>query len=123
MLTSWNLGLGRATSWTSDASDRWSKHWATWDGYVGFWSAVVRETFPASVSGMALRAEVDGDRLRLTLESEQAIAEGTEVTARVTSPRSTVETVALERTSATTFAVDVPALAAGTYAAGITVAG
>lgn len=123
LLASWNAGLGRVTSWTSDASARWSQHWTPWEGYVGFWSAVVRETFPAATGGMALRAEVEGDRLRLTLESEAPVAEGTEVTARVTNPGAATATVALERTSATSFAVDVPALAAGTYAAGVTVAG
>ena len=29
----------------SDASDRWSQLWAGWDGYVDFWSDVVRDTF------------------------------------------------------------------------------
>lgn len=123
LLTSWNVGLGRSTSWTSDASDRWSAHWATWEGYVDFWSTVVRETFPASVAGMALRTEIEGDRLRLTLESENPIAEGSDVTARVTTPAGATSTVTLERTSATTFSVDVPASSAGTYASGVTVEG
>ncbi|MDQ4090957.1 MAG: VWA domain-containing protein, partial [Actinomycetota bacterium] len=41
LLASWQVGLGRATSWTSDASARWSQQWAGWAGYTGFWSAVV----------------------------------------------------------------------------------
>lgn len=124
LLASWTTGLGRVTSWTSDASGRWSQQWETWDGYVGFWSAVVRETFPATgAGGVALRAGVEADRLRITLESESPLPEGTTVAARVTDPSGKVSDVRLERTSASTFVADVPALSAGAYAVGASVEG
>jgi len=69
LLASWQVGLGRATSWTSDASPRWSQFWTGWDGYVDFWSSVVRDTFPVQTSG-AVRTSVDGDTLRIRAEAE-----------------------------------------------------
>lgn len=121
LLATWNTGLGRVSSWTSDATSRWSQAWATWDGFAAFWSAVVRDTFPTTTEGLVARAAIDGDRLRLTVESKDPIAEGAQVTGRVTTPGAGTATVTLERTSATTFAVDLPAPSAGAYTAGVTV--
>ncbi len=50
LLVSWNVGLGRATSWTSDGGERWAASWASWAGYVDFWSTVVKDTFPAATA-------------------------------------------------------------------------
>ena len=72
LLATWQVGLGRVTSWTSDASDRWSQLWAGWDGYVGFWSRVVKDTFGTS-SPLGVRARVDGGVLRVTVEQEDAV--------------------------------------------------
>jgi len=125
LLSSWTPGLGRVTAWTSDASARWGQQWAGWSGYSGFWSAVVKETFPAvGATGATLRATVEGDRLRLALEGEAVWPEGATATARVSAPggRSTANVV-LERTAGTTFAAEVPAVAPGAYAVGAVVAG
>src|SRR5947209_19448003 len=69
LLASWQIGLGRATAWTSDASARWSQLWAGWDGYTRFWTAVVKDTFPAGGgSGAGVRAELAEGRIRVTAE-------------------------------------------------------
>jgi len=47
LLTTWQYGLGRVVSWTSDATGRWSREWVEWDGFPLFWSNVIRWTFPA----------------------------------------------------------------------------
>ena len=82
----WQLGLGRSTSWTSDASARWSQLWATWDGYVDFWSDVVRDTFATAAGDTGVRARVADGVLRVTVEREGAFADGASATARVTGP-------------------------------------
>ncbi len=123
LLASWIAGLGRVSAWTSDASARWSAQWATWDGYVGFWSAAVRETFSAGDVATSLRADADGERLRLTLEGATTWPEGATATATVSGPDFDGRSVTLDRTSGTTFAADVDATAAGTYAVGARVAG
>ncbi|MGH9149444.1 MAG: glutamine amidotransferase, partial [Acidimicrobiales bacterium] len=133
LLSSWRVGLGRVTAWTSDASARWSRAWAGWEGYVGFWSSVVRDTFPLGGSTGALaQAEVVGDRLRLRVESEQAWPDGAVAVARVAAPGVAGPggpaggdggEVRLERTTPTTFAAEVGAAGPGTYAVGVSVTG
>jgi Ca-activated chloride channel homolog len=46
LLASWNVGLGKVTSWTSDAGARWLRTWLGWPGLVDFWTGVVGSTFP-----------------------------------------------------------------------------
>ncbi len=124
LLTSWQIGLGRATSWTSDASARWSQQWAGWAGYTSFWSTVVKDTFPAAgAAGAGVRATVVDGRLRVTAESATAWPDGSTAVARVAGPGGTSQELTLERTSGTTFAGEVPATAAGSYGAGVVVSG
>jgi Mg-chelatase subunit ChlD len=124
LLASWQLGLGRVTAWTSDAGARWSQTWTTWDGYVSFWSTVVKDTFPSSAeSGTAARIDVRGETARITVESEQPFADGSTASARLTTPSLSGVDVKLERTSPTTFSAEVPATEVGTYAAGVAVSG
>ncbi|HVO43863.1 MAG TPA: VWA domain-containing protein [Aggregatilineales bacterium] len=44
ILAEWQYGLGRAVAWTSDATTRWSKQWASWSEFGRFWSQVIRST-------------------------------------------------------------------------------
>ncbi|MGH9186346.1 MAG: VWA domain-containing protein, partial [Acidimicrobiales bacterium] len=70
LLASWPVGLGTVTSWTSDSAERWSQAWASWDGYVDFWSAVVKDTFSTGGRG-GVRARVEDGVLRLIAEGEE----------------------------------------------------
>ena len=122
LLASWQVGLGRATAWTSDASARWSRHWVGWPGYSPFWTTLVKDTFaPSGSGGAGARATVEGDRLRVVAESEAPWPDGAVATARVVAPDLSTRQVQLERSSGTTFAVEVPATRSGTYAVGVSV--
>ncbi len=124
LLASWRVGLGRATSWTSDASTRWSKHWAAWGGYTAFWSAVVKDTLPlGGAEGTAVAAEVDGERLTITAESDQPWPDGATATARVAGPDGSSTEVRLERVAGGRFAGEVDATAPGSYSVGVSVDG
>lgn len=124
LLASWQIGLGRATSWTSDASARWSQQWAGWAGYTSFWTAVVKDTFPAGGgSGAGVRAELADGGIRVTAESTADWPDGATAIARVASPDGTSQELALDRTSATSFVGEAPATAAGSYAVGVQVSG
>ncbi len=124
LLASWQVGLGRATAWTSDASARWSQAWSTWDGYTSFWAGVVKDTFPLGGSaGAGARAELVDGKLRVTAESADGWPDGATALARVAGPDLQGREVALERTSDTTFVGEVAATAAGTYAVGVSVTG
>lgn len=121
LLASWQVGLGRVTSWTSDASARWSQQWASWDGYTSFWSTVVKDTFPLSGADGSLQAEVAGGRLRLVVESPDRWPDGATARARVAAPDGSSTEIALDRVSAGQFAGEVAATAAGSYAVGAAV--
>jgi Mg-chelatase subunit ChlD len=124
LLASWQVGLGRATSWTSDASARWSQQWAGWGGYTAFWSAVVKDTFPAQgASGAGVRAQLADGRLRVTAESATPWPDGATAVARVAGPGGTSQELTLDRTSGTQFAAEIPATAAGSYGVGVVVHG
>jgi Mg-chelatase subunit ChlD/uncharacterized membrane protein len=121
LLATWQVGLGRATAWTSDASARWSQLWATWDGYVDFWSDVVRDSFATAGSDTGVRARVEDGVLRVVVEREGPFADGASASARVTGPDLQPIDVALERTGPGEFAGEVPVSTAGTYAVGAVV--
>ncbi|HEX2119181.1 MAG TPA: VWA domain-containing protein, partial [Acidimicrobiales bacterium] len=124
LLASWQIGLGRASSWTSDASARWSQQWAGWEGYTGFWTAVVKDTFPAAgASGAGVRADLVDGRLRVTAESATDWPDGATATARVSTPGGGSQEMALERVSGTAFVGELPATAAGAYGVGAAVSG
>jgi Mg-chelatase subunit ChlD len=124
LLASWRAGLGRVTAWTSDASQRWSKNWASWGGYGQFWAAVVKDTLPLGGSeGSAVSAKVDGERLEIVAESEQPWAEGATATARIAGPDGSSQEVRLERTAGGRFVGEIDATAPGSYSVGVSVDG
>jgi hypothetical protein len=101
LLATWQVGLGTATSWTSDASNRWAQPWATWDGYVGFWSRVVRDTFPVESEGTSA-VVVDGV-LRIRVEGEESFGDDATAVARVTDPLLSGREITLDRIGDDTF--------------------
>jgi Mg-chelatase subunit ChlD len=124
LLVSWQPGLGKVTSWTSDASARWSQAWANWPGYVAFWSGVVKDSFPLQgAAGSAVQAQTAGGVLRVTVTSQQPWPNGSSATARIADPALDQQTITLQQTSSTSFVGQIPATAAGTYAVGATVTG
>lgn len=123
LLATWQIGLGKATAWTSDTAERWSKHWATWDGYVSFWSSVVKGAMPANDGSAAVRSQIIGERLRITVESETPFEDGVVSDARVFAPDGTETTLRLDRTGDATFVGEVAAGQSGPYAVGVSVTG
>lgn len=71
LLAHWRFGLGKVTAFTSDAKSRWASLWISrWPGYGQFWSQVLRETArPPQGQNMDLRAEMDGDQARVTVDA------------------------------------------------------
>jgi len=49
VLAVWRYGLGKAVSFTSDASGRWAKAWLKWDGYSEFWTQIVRSSISSEI--------------------------------------------------------------------------
>lgn len=116
LLATWRAGLGRATSWTSDAGVRWLGDWTAWDGYTDFWARLVRDTFPLD-SGGTVRATVDGDRLRVRVEAP-ADSAAAPVTAVVTDPDGRQRTIDLTPTGGGASIGEIDISSAGNYAVG-----
>lgn len=124
LLASWNVGLGKVTSWTSDAGQRWGQTWTDWAGFVDFWSGVVGSTFPPD-SNSQVTAHVEDGKLVIRLEGEPGteFPQGAEATAKITDPVLGVQDVRLERVGPNSFSAEVPVTSAGTYGVAATVSG
>jgi len=121
LLVSWQVGLGRSTAFTSDAGLRWSQAWTSWDGYVDFWSRVVRDAQPVE-SGGTVRAVVDGDEVRIRVEvPEGAEAGSAAANVWLTEPDGQRRNVPVRRTGDNVFEAIEPVDAAGTYTVGSSV--
>ena len=51
ILAGWNVGLGKAIAWTSDAKPAWAKEWIPWHNFGKFWGQVINWTLPAADTG------------------------------------------------------------------------
>lgn len=120
LLASWQVGLGRATSWTSDL-DRWGQHWTGWGGFVDFWSGVVKDTFPAGEEAGGVRAVIEGDVLRVEVEATAGFPDGATGTARIVHPDGHITEIPLTRSAAGRFTGQTEVTGAGSYAVGATV--
>jgi len=87
LLATWQAGLGTATAWTSDVAPRWSAQWVTWDRFAGFWSAVVKDTFPAEEDLRGtLSATATGEGVRVRLDAAGTVPADAAATVSVTGP-------------------------------------
>ncbi|MFN0026855.1 MAG: VWA domain-containing protein [Acidimicrobiales bacterium] len=118
LLATWQAGLGRSTAWTSDATDRWSSHWVSWEGFVGFWTQVVKDTFPVSSGEGATLAEAQDGKLKVSLVAAGTFPDRARATARVVGPDGRTQELELSRTNANTFDGEVSVDAQGVYAVG-----
>lgn len=51
ILAGWNIGLGKAVAWTSDAKPAWAEEWIPWHNFGKFWGQVVNWVLPAVGAG------------------------------------------------------------------------
>ncbi|MEZ5249879.1 MAG: glutamine amidotransferase [Ilumatobacteraceae bacterium] len=121
LLATWQAGLGTVSSWTSDASAAWSRQWASWDGYVAFWSSVVKDTFAAGDQTGAVDARLGDGVLQIEVADDAPFPDGSSATAVVSGPDGQRVEVVLERAPGDRFVGEVPATRSGSYAVGVTV--
>lgn len=118
LLATWQAGLGRVSSWTSDASAGWSQRWADWDGYVDFWTRLVKSTFQSGDTQGAAQATITNGRMHISVQSADAFPDGAAATAVVAGPDGQRIEIPLVRTAGDTFEGDTTVTRAGTYAVG-----
>lgn len=70
ILATLQVGLGRCTAFTSDASSKWAASWLEWRGFDSFWLQAVRATMSSATSGnLPIRIEVDGSKATVVVDA------------------------------------------------------
>ncbi|MCA9319571.1 MAG: hypothetical protein KDB53_02490, partial [Planctomycetes bacterium] len=119
LLATWYFGLGRVTAFCSDATTRWAKDWVAWEQNARFWSRIVRSVqIAAADSAFQLRADVDGDLLRLEMDAEDADGRALETLvprAAIMGAGEETKSVVLRPLGAGRYGAEVPLEKAGHY--------
>jgi secreted protein with Ig-like and vWFA domain len=117
----WQVGLGRAAAFTSDATTRWAGDWVQWPGYAEFWAAVVRRIARPSRSQNAdLMTHIEGGTLHVRLdastrEQNQRFANFLSVKGSVLKPDQSTEPLTLQQTGPGVYETTLSAPADGNY--------
>jgi Ca-activated chloride channel homolog len=128
----WQVGLGRAAAFTSDASNRWAVDWLPWGGYADFWTRMVRAVArPPANRAFDLTSTIRGDRLHVRLNAMAPTGtpgSGTsgggggasfsnymDVQGAVLMPDGSTARVHLQQTGPGVYEADLPANQAGNY--------
>lgn len=108
LLATWNIELGKALAFTSDARDRWADNWLPWDRYDELWQRWIRRLLPDPEIVEGVESEWDVNRTGPTLTLSFFDAEG--------NPRNLSDPVAdIEQPDGTRQAVPVLPVGSGTY--------
>lgn len=103
LLAVWQYGLGKAASFTSDASGRWAKDWVGWDGFSTFWSQVVGYSLASQTpSALDVTVEANGEQAGLVVDALGLAGETYlnlyEMEANIISPGGQVYSTTLQQT-------------------------
>lgn len=119
----WQVGLGRAAAFTSDADNRWAAPWLTWAGYGDFWTRVIRRIARPSESRNAnLITTITGHTLHVRLDAvgnatptDGAFANFLNVRGSILNPNGSTQPITLKQTGPGVYEASAPADAAGNY--------
>lgn len=126
----WQVGLGRAAAFTSDATNRWATPWLEWDGYADFWARTVRAIArPSASRDVDLVTTIANDRLTVRIDAAGqgddrtsgarrnvgAFGNFLSVQGSVITPDGDTMPVTLQQTGPGVYETDVPATTTGNY--------
>lgn len=115
----WQVGLGKAAAWTSDATNKWATPWMGWGSYGDFWARTVRYISRPSASQQAeLTATVDGDQLRVRLDTPtqgDADDNGLAIQGKVLRPDGSITDIDLKQVGPGLYEASAPAAETGSY--------
>ncbi|MFM1770435.1 MAG: hypothetical protein RJA22_2964 [Verrucomicrobiota bacterium] len=119
LLAHWQVGLGRAVAWTSDARGRWARDWLGWSQYRQFWTQAaqwaLRRVDTADFSSEVTLEKGEG---RLTVEALGGAGEFRnflQLQAVVVSPKGERLTVRLDQSGPGRYEARFPAREVGAY--------
>ncbi|MBZ0136652.1 MAG: VWA domain-containing protein [Planctomycetes bacterium] len=67
LLATWNIELGKALAFTSDARDRWADKWLPWESYDELWQRWIRRLLPDEETIQGVETDWDVNRTGPTL--------------------------------------------------------
>jgi Mg-chelatase subunit ChlD len=121
ILASWNVGLGRATVFTSDATTRWAPQWVASPGFAKFWADQIRGVSRPPMSGeFDIRMTRDGATTRLIVEAigdTGAAKSFIRFTGRLAGPEDVSADIDLQQTGPGRYETTLSTPVAGNYAA------
>ena len=119
LLAKWQFGLGRVVAWTGDDGADFSREWAAWPGYDGFWSNVVRWSLPdPEARPLRITATRDGTTTVLAVDAlaeDGGFVDRAATTATVTNPAGGVTEVTLVQAAPGRYEARVGAADPGAY--------
>lgn len=119
LLVHWQAGLGRVTTFASDAESRWSSPWLQWDQYQKFWSQVLTWTMRrSSLRELMVRTATVGASPMLIVHTPPATQTVEQFVVRLMPlDESATSELALSRVSPTQWHTSLEGVPPGLYAA------
>ncbi len=121
ILSSWSVGLGRATVFTSDITPRWASQWIASPNFARFWANQIRAVQrPPMSDTFDVRMTRDGAMTRMIVEVvdlDGAARSFIAFSGKLLGPEETTSDVHLEQTGPGRYEAILPTRHTGTYAA------
>ena len=119
LLAWWRYGLGMTAAFTSDAKNRWSAEWMTWEGFGKFWTQVVRHTMRKSdARGILVDVQRNGKQTSLNVDAVNELGQflnNADVELTLIGPNLSRDTFELEQTAPGRYHTDFEAETSGAW--------
>lgn len=97
ILATWQYGLGKSAAFTSDATGRWARDWASSKIFPTFWTQAVRYTINDSLnSALQMTIEPQGETAKITLDARDRTGDflnAYQIEANIVSPNGEAQSV------------------------------
>ncbi len=119
ILSSWQVGLGRAVAFTSGMWRKWGPEWVSWPGFSKLWTQTIR--YVARVGNPAeleIEKAIKGGEARISVSAEHLplnVQGSISLSGQIINPDFSVTSLDLQRTAAGRFEAVFPVEAPGTY--------
>jgi len=119
VLASWQYGLGKTVTFTSDASGRWARNWLTWNGFSSFWNqAISYVSSPVDSSNieLAIQSSKGSNTVSVIARDEAGqTLNSFEMAANIVSQDGQTREIQLEQTGPGKYQTNIDALEPGSY--------
>ena len=103
ILATWQYGLGKSVAFTSDATGRWARDWASSKIFPTFWTQAVRYTINNSLnSALQMTIEPKGEKASITLDARDRTGDflnAYQIEANIVSPNGEAQSVTFTQTA------------------------